>query len=481
MTTISRRSLLSGLGGAGALLPLLDARRGWAQPTYPKRLLVIVWCNGVMPAHFWPQGGETDFRISDAETSPLRPLIPHRNDILVLGGMELKNLKDDMAPGGHASFPYLLTGVTGQPITVPINPDGWKKSAGDRSVDQFIADEIARTTKLPIHSLQLQATNQGPSGGRYVSFRGAPVGGLPNGPTPIDDPVKLYTKLFGEAAGGKVPDATLTRVLAERRSVLDYVGRSLERMKGRLGAEDRQKLEAHLTGVREIETTLSAGDKGRGGCSPPAPPAPGKDYRSGGPNPNYPEILKLQMDMLVSAFACDLTRVASTMWSSAHNNGLTFFWLGQEFYEGPRDKNNGGYLGPYRHHHEIAHNAERSAEHTRKKNLVDQWFVAQLAYLLDRMKQVKEGDGTMLDNTLVFFANNMGIGSRHTTYDMPWILAGRAGGAVKTGRLLRWAGGTPNQNVPHNGLLAAMCGAMGFPRETYGDPAYGTVFERLRG
>ncbi len=460
----SRRSLLAGLGASAGFLPLLHTTRGYgADPLFPKRLVVIAYPNGVIGDDYWPAGGELDFVINEGENSPLAPLAPHRDDILLLGGIDYRNQIENGGGAGHAALPFMFTGVGGAPIDGTIS-DGVALSAGGPSVDQYIATQLQQQVMLPFHSLVLQPTrHEGLD--RYLSFSGSTIGGQPNAPQPEYDPVSLFDSLFG---GGLMEPAAIAQLRAERGSVLDHVYGNLDRMQARLGTEDRMKLEAHMTSIRDLEQQLAAG----GACAVPGAP-PASDYETWLCNPNLPDIMKLQMDMLTIALSCDLTRVGSMLWCNSTNINVSFFWLGDEFSDPGEADDNAGFDAPFRHHHEIAHAEYRDETRRRMKNQVDQWFISQFAYLLQKLKETPEGDGTMLDNTAVVLANCQRTGGGHQIEDVPWIIGGSCGGYLRTGRLLRWAGGTEGQGVPQNGVLAALCNAMGVPVEHYGDPEYG--------
>lgn len=477
LSRFSRRSLLRGLGATGALLPLLNARPALGQTTtFPKRFITIAWPNGVLP-EFWPTGAGSNFTIADSPLSPLAPLIPHQDDLIVVGGLELKTLRDTGTGGGggHASFPYMLTGDRGQPVNVAVNQDGYRYSAGGISLDQLIADEIAKKQQLRFHSLQVNALATG-GAGRYISFRGAPVGGLPNAPTPDEDPLRLFDKLF---SGGVIQSPELLRLRNERKSVLDVVRGSLERIRQQVGTDDRQKLDAHLSAVRGIEQQLEALG---GGCAIPPKPLPPTNgsYTAQQDNFLVPEILKLDMDLVVAAMACDQTRVATMVWSSPHNNQYVFKWLGDEFIQSLPGDESAGYDGAYRHHHEIAHNAAKGGIRAEHKNRVDRWFFEQLAYLVAKLKSVPEGAGTLFDNTVILFANNMRLGHSHETHDLPWVLMGSCGGYFQTGQVLRYASGTAGDWAAHNRLLVSIANAMDVPITSFGDPAYGGALSALK-
>lgn len=155
------------------------------------------------------------------------------------------------------------------------------------------------------------------------------------------------------------------------------------------------------------------------------------------------------------AFKCDLTRVATCMFSNSHNTETVFPWLGAAFNEAARDFNN---EGPQKvGHHEIAHHGGP------RKETIDRWFGEQFAKVITSYKDTKDVDGNgMLGTSLLCFANNFGHGGSHTVNGAPFVLAGSAGGHYKTGRNV--AG-----NRPHNGLLVSLAQAMDVPLETFGD------------
>jgi hypothetical protein len=156
---------------------------------------------------------------------------------------------------------------------------------------------------------------------------------------------------------------------------------------------------------------------------------------------DFPAVGKLQIDLLVMALACDRTRVATFLWEEAADNRHTFTWIGVN------DQ-----------HHTGIHNG-----HLDNVEKMLTWFSEQHAYLLAKMKSVPEGSGTLLDNSLVFFASEQSNGATHGTTNMPYLLAGNAGGVLKTGRWLRFTG-----NPPHSNLLVSILNMMGNPATTFG-------------
>jgi len=178
---------------------------------------------------------------------------------------------------------------------------------------------------------------------------------------------------------------------------------------------------------------------------------------------NYPAIGKLQMDLLTMAFACDLTRVATLQWSASTNN-RPYPWL---MYNGSPIVDD---------EHILGHQPDEDTVAWGKLAVIRRWYLEQFAYLLQTLDSIQEGDGTMLDHTVVLLGSEIARGNTHSHMDAPFILAGGAG-YFKMGRYLDYATGEPTdqQGVPHNNLLVAISNAMGVPATTFGDPAYCTT------
>jgi len=168
-------------------------------------------------------------------------------------------------------------------------------------------------------------------------------------------------------------------------------------------------------------------------------------------NDNFPAIGKLQMDLLVMALACDLTRVATIQWENSVGD-VRFTWLpGQNITRG---------------HHDMSHDGDTVAQTIEWLTQINIWYAQQFNYLLEAMKKVPEGSGTMLDNTLILWCNELSKGSSHSHPDMPFLLAGHAGGALPGGQFLKFSG-----TVSHNNLLVSCLNLMDVPATTFGNPA----------
>jgi hypothetical protein len=343
-----------------------------------------------------------------------------------------------------------------------------------------VADKIAAREKLPFHSLAIAPhTNGWFVHARHISFRGPAIGDQPNVPNRWRDPYQLFQALFADGKTGPgVDPAKVAELLARRKSVFDFVGKQLESFSQVLGSDDRQKVQAHIEGVRSVERQLSAPTSKAGACTPPSVPS-GIDLKTNDHNGDWNKIIRAFSDLVLAAFRCDLTRVAAPYWGDSANNGVTFFWLGKEFSSSIKYDSAGG-SGRMLQHHSLGHHGERDATYVSMKNAVDGWFISEFAYILGEMKKVPEGTGTMLDNSALLLGNLMSHGGSHSTRRLPWILAGRAAGQFRTGRYLKQP-----RDVPHNGVLVALANAMldgtQDPLKYFGSEKYGGELAGLRG
>jgi hypothetical protein len=258
----------------------------------------------------------------------------------------------------------------------------------------------------------------------------------------MDDPTAVHKRLFASLV---VPPSDVDRLRLRRKSVLDVVNAELSSLNNKLSSENRTKLDQHLTSLRQIEQQLQVGNTNAPVCTAPGQPARLDPYAAS----NYPTIAKLQIDMMVGALACDLTRVASIMFSGSISN-QTFPWL-------PLAR-------PSRGHHDLSHDPSTAYADLA---LIKRWHSEQFLYLLQKMDAVKEGNGSMLDNSVILWGSEIGLGD-HNVNDMRFVLAGGAGGHFKLGRNLVISG------RPHNDLLVSVLQAMGVQENTFGDPGYVT-------
>ena len=442
---LSRRTVLRGAGGVAIGLPFLEAMRPFggrslaAGMAPPKRFVVFFSPDGSIRENWVPTGTESAFTLPRI----LAPLAGNQQSLVVLDGIENK-------VGGYAAHPgddhmkgmgAMLTGIGLLPGSTQGGAGDPAGLAGGISVDQQIATAIGTGTKFRSLELGVQSGSAGTVWG-YTAYAGA------NQPLPPDNsPASVWNRVFA-AFGGT--DPALLRQQAERKSVLDAVTQSYARLNPRLGATDKAKLDEHLGNIRDLELRLTNTGTTGGACVKPA--APGTiDYKA---NANFPAVGKLQMDLLVMALACDLTRVATIQWEQSVGN-VRFTWVDPTITRG---------------HHDMSHDGDTVTDTIEQLTKINIWYAQQFNYLLDALKSAKEADGSsMLDNTLVIWVNELSRGNVHSHDHMPFVLAGGAGGALRTGRFLSYA-----KSVSHNNLLVSCMNLMGVAGTTFGDPAFCT-------
>lgn len=429
MSRISRRSLL----GAGAALigSALLPRTAWADGIPPKRLVIVFSPCGTIYPSWAPTGSETSFVLSPI----LQPFAPFQDRMIVIDNMNVEAARHGDGDDHMKGMGAMLTGVELLPGTVQGGGGTPAGFGGGISIDQQIANTIGTTTTYK--SLELGAYVKASDVWSRMSYAGA------NQPLPpMEDPVKTYQRLFSGAAG---TPAELARLLKRRQSVLDQVQGSLKTLESNIGADDRARVQAHLESVQQIEKQLLS--KTTSCIAPTLGPA--LDLNDAN---NYPAVGKLQMDMLVTALACDLTRVATMQFSRA-SSPASFPWFG--FAES---------------HHDLSHMSDGDAVSQNKLVQINNFYASQVAYMLGKMDAVVEGNGkTMLDNSLVVWMNELSKGNIHGHDPTPIVIFGSARGTLKTNRYLKYSSSQLHQN-----LLVSLANAMDVPMTTFGNPAYCT-------
>ncbi len=440
-----RRRFLQGLGGALMLpfVPLLEAHAGGAAP--PRRIVFFFSGNGTIHESWVPK-----MEASQLVLSPiLAPLEKLKSRLLVVDGLRHSVILEKSNRTGHAAG--MNTALTGRSSRIldPSNP--LRSLATGESLDQYLAGKLGGDTKLRSVEcgVQVEAYSQENAA---ISYRGAlqPI-------VPSSSPYRIFDRLF---RGFEAPaeDAATAESIADRRRVLEIVSKDLEALKRQLPQDDRIKMEAHLGAVRGLDHSLTTGI-GAGAASVCQKPdlGPRLDVWK---NDNIPAVARLQMDLLVMALACDLTRVGTIQFGRA---GAThrFSWLGPEFATDPALPATDGAKG----FHALAHKEADPASRA-KLVKIHTWYAEQLAYLLARLAAIPEAGGSMLDNTVVVWLNELGTGGDHGHEQTPWVIAGNAGRFFKTGQVVSF----PKE--PHNRLLLTLCHAMGAFDTVFGDPDY---------
>lgn len=432
---LPRRTILRGAGGVAVALPFLDAmvrvRRAHAQAPR-SRFIVMFNANGTLAESWNPTGTETSFTLSPI----LSPLAPYQSDLLILQGLD--NLAAVASAGGNPhdkGTGCLLTGIGLVPGPSGEGEAGhlWDGTAGGISIDQEMAKHIGTQHKFKSLEFGVQAGGLKMAIPNRVSYL-APFQAVP----PENKPEAAFARIFGDL---NADPAVIAETRARKQSILDSVKGDLSDMKARLGADDRRKLDAHTGAIRELELRLSSGAGMAGAsCSKPAAPAATTDYQAVG---------RLQMDLLVMALVCDLTRVATLQWSTGQSE-IRFSWLGIS--EG---------------HHAVSHRGDSDATAVSNLMKIQQWYGQQFAYLLGKLKAVQDGpSGTLLDQCAALWANELGRGNSHLLQNLPFVLAGKAGGKLRTGRYLKYVQET------NNDLFVALLNVFGVPMTTFGDPRY---------
>jgi len=410
--TISRRAVIRGAGGIAIGLPFLEAMRpslALAQVAAPKRLITWFSGNGQMPAYWYPTGTETNFTLNTAHV----PLEPYKSKLILFNGVHNDAGKDPAYGGHQGSHAAMISGV---PFTHPQSYGTMR--AGGPSLDQLVANKIGGATK--IKSVQT-GVNPGGDGGdpfQVVSSWVSDTQLLPQ----VGKPSALFDYLFMNATPGGMPQNTAAgdNLRKLRKSILDGVLGRFATLRARVGTDDKARLDFHMSSIREIENQVLAVQP-QTACTLPTRPA---DTFNVLPS-NLPAWSKVNTDLMVQALACDLTRVASWMWVAMGTGGVTFSWLGHTTT-----------------HHNLAH-----GNALKEMTEINTWFSTQLAYLMGSLDKYPDvAGGTMLDNTLILWWNELGNGSAHLANPAPFVLAGGAGGALKMGRFLDYTA-APIQNA----------------------------------
>ena len=424
---MKRRMFLQGSGAALLAGPLLSSSKASAG-VFPKRLVFMFSPNGTVLDNWRPRGTETSFTLSPI----LEPLSPFVEKVLILD--RVGHLSGRSSPGDphRKGIGHFLT------ATNMIDLPGEEAVGGGISVDQLIANEIGSDTRF--RSLEFGVQVRGSGGKARMVFQG------PSQPVPPEeDPYNAFTRIFGGVAGSTPTevDATLMR----RRSVLDHVRQDLNRTRDRLGAADRSRLDLHASAIRGIETQLD-----RTSTLTCDVPTLGDRIDHDDPD-NFAVVARLQIDLLVAALACDLTRVATLQFSRASGNPI-YPWLGIRG-----------------EHHTLSHEGDDNLDARDKLTRINHWYAEQFAYMLGKLDEIPEGSGTMLDNTVILWGNELGQGNTHSAEGVPYVLAGNADGYFRTGRYVELRG---SAEIPHNNVLLTLCHAMGVPLSTFGNPDYCT-------
>jgi Protein of unknown function (DUF1552) len=408
---------LAGGAGAGAVLP--------------RRMAFLYVPNGVHMADWVPKEVGPRFSLP----SSLQPLAPFQSDMVVVTGLAQHNAEAlGDGPGDHARS--LATFLTG---THPFKTAGAGIRAGV-SVDQVAAEKIGRATRLP--SLELGIERGAQSGNcdsgyscaysSNISWRSA------NLPMAKEiNPKLVFDRLFAPQARQGSPADRQKRSLYQK-SILDLVSGDAQQLRNRVGSNDRRKIDEYLTAVREVELRLQQSESAAKSLPADAPPRP-----TGIPD-DLSEQIRLMFDLIALAFQCDVTRIITFMYA---NEGSNRNYPSINVNEG---------------HHDLSHHGGDAKKHEKLK-IINRFHIQQFAYLLGKLKSIKEGAGTLLDSAMIVYGSGISDGDRHNHDDLPILLCGKGGATIKTGRHLKV------EPQPLNNLYLSMLDRMGVPVERLGD------------
>ncbi len=442
----NRRDLFKMFGGSALLLhPLLSSREGYAGTEIKKRFLVMHTANGVIQEKFWPNGKPGDYNFDNRS---LEPLAKYKTDLNIIKGIAVTRGANDAHAGGMVA---LLTGdVTSERSR---NAEGKKDLyTGDYlamgpSIDQMFAASIK--AKLTLSSLHLSVLPVKERWTKYFTFnsQGKKIPREGN-------PFTVYESLFAELSGCGGPGILPSNpaMALRRKSVLDAILADLKTAMNHTGltGDERDKIDEYMTNVRDIETRLAqAGTKNDDVCDTLKNLS--TDERPSVSKENYPQIAELMQDLAVAALQMDLTRVVTLGYSVAGIGGIPSSFLK---YDNKPIVNS---------HHTLTHGESDPNDYRQKCQVIDQFHASQFARLIGKMKAIKDGDSNLLNNSLALWATEIGDGKNHSAENVPFILAGTAGKAIKTGRYI-----VTSESVQHQGLLLDILGGLGIQKNQIG-------------
>jgi len=427
MQSFNRRSFIKNAGISAAAFPFLGNLDALALPGKgaPKQRMVIFFSpNGVVPESFWPNEDGENFLLKEI----LSPLEPFKKQTVVMNGVcdKVRGDGDNHMRG----IGCLLTGVELLPGNVQggsHTPAGW---ANGLSIDQEIKNHLqkADATRTRFGSLELGVLvpDRADTWTRMsYSSANKPI-------TPIDDPYQLFSKLYGQAKDKEILGSVLDPVIADLKKISALVGK-----------EDRKILEEHTGFVREMEKELRGLKVSQTHAMPKLDPGIREE------NDNLPKISRMQLDLLHNSLVADFNRIATFQFTNSVG-GARMKWLGID--EG---------------HHQLSHEPDTNKVAVEKLVKINKWFCEEIAYFAKKLQDTPEpnGQGSMLDNTLLVWTNELGKGNSHTLDNIPFVMVGGNLG-WKAGRSLKFP------RIAHNRLLMAMAHGFGHTIPSFGNPEY---------
>jgi hypothetical protein len=430
---LNRRALLRGAGKVAIALPFLEVmspRKAHAAAA-PVRLFTHFTENGVVHPTWYPSGTEKNFTLNKVH----KPFEPLKQNLIIFDGLTITQTGNN----GSAHMRAKTGNLTAYP-----NKGGNGRSGG-QSIDQAIADKIQGASRL--RSIEAGVFVRG-------NYRDAMFFSKPGqAALTEDDPTKLFARVFsgGIPISGPRPsdpqaEADVQRQWERRKSIIDGVLVEYKRLADRVSRTDRVRLDNHVSAIRDLEKAIAPGavsGESSMGCRPPAAPEIG----------DFVKESRAQQDILLMALACDITRVANLHYLT---NKVVFSWVGAT----------GGT------HHDISHRQKSQSDNLPALDAINTWYAEQVVYIVERLKAMPDIDGrTVFDNTIVFWANELALGS-HKFERAPYMLvAGQFplpnGRFLETGRYLAYPRGTLQ-----SGLLCSLGQAFGLPISNFGHPMW---------
>ncbi|MBC8001561.1 MAG: DUF1552 domain-containing protein [Opitutaceae bacterium] len=440
---IPRRTFLKGIGTAVAL-PMLEAMvaptrvlaaAGGAVPQlFPKRMAFVYVPNGANMVDWTPQSTGKGFDLPFI----LQPLQDLRSDFQVLSGLaHVKARANGDGAGDHARAN--ATFLTGRQA---------RKTAGADiragiSVDQVAAGKVGSLTRFPSLELSCDPVRQAGScdSGYSCAYQFNIAWKSDSTPLPPEaNPRLVFERLFSGGADTQAREARLKR---ERynKSILDFVLEDARQLRSNLGLTDQRKLDEYLAAVREIELRIEREEKFN-------QVVVGPEFKKpvGIPSKeNYANHIRMMYDLMVLAFQTDTTRISTFM--VAHDGSNRSY----------------PFIGVSDGHHDLSHHGQNE-DKKKKIAQINRFHVEQYAYFLNKLKGIKEGGGSLLDNCMIVYGSGIADGNSHAHHDLPVLLAGRGGGTLTPGRHLKFPKETPMCN-----LYFSMLSRMGVGVDRFGD------------
>ena len=426
LTPSPRRRFLRDLGLSAAVLPFLGglpSLQAAPRKRSAPRIVFVFTPNGTVPNEFWPETAGTEFQLK----SILEPLAAYRSQMLILKGL-CNRVRGD-GDGHMRGMSCLLTGIELLPGNIQggsDTPAGWASGPSiDQELKTFLQGRPETRTRFGSLELGVGVPHRADPWTRWT-YAGS------NQPVaPLSDPYEVFEKIFGQVKDRE-----------NLGSVLDQVRSDLQRVSQKLGREERAILERNATLVREMEREISeAGRQKLRVAAPVLEPGIGNE------NDTIPQVSRMQADLLVNAFANDMTRVASLQYTNSVGQSR-MRWLGID--DG---------------HHALSHDPDLNTGSQEKLVKINRWFAGEIAALAQKLAATPDpdGNGSLLDHTTILWTNELGKGNSHSHDNIPFVLVG-GGLGFSTGLCLHL------DKTPHNRLWLSIAQGFGHDLKTFGNP-----------